>query len=515
MANATPATLSRYAKSSQWPVGAETDFSRGIVKDMPRSSIPAGGVFDSADYLFDMPGMARKRGGTGYQSSAIGATATGVNFVSAPEFPTGIRTVALGADGHLYDATTGTASDRGSFPITTLDNPRLCVDKLVIASSDGATAPQKVYVSTGTVTTAALGGNPPTGRLVTSHLSRVVLGASAANPNRIWFSPVPNVEATWDTTNAYTDFNHSLTALAVIQGVLLGFGAGATERLVGDTPPGTTGENMALQPVGQVGCADARSIAAWGGYIVFASQDGVYVTNGAGFDSLTEKPDGSGIQSYWRSLYTTLQAAGGGIIAGGVFSRNYYIVSLSHGGTLVDTLICYLPRKTWMRATNVACSMYAPASLGTDELYGATISGAPGNRLLALSGMFTPAASNKNDADGSPVLPSISMRMIGQGLGMKAYGHSHLTYDMRDAATDAPTLAITAATGIEADSGYTAVAEGGTMVATTGSTRKRFIVNREAQALNLKITQTAASAKTEIYAVETESRNYAEQADGQ
>lgn len=510
---ASPTSLARYGRQGQWPVSAETDFSRGMVRDLGRSSIPFGGVYNSTDYLFDVPGQARKRGGTSYLSDALGATTTGVNFVAAPEFPTGRRIVGLGADGKLYDATSGTVSDRGSFGITTLDNPALYIDRLVVASADGTTAPKKIYVSGGNVTFANLGGSPPAGRLVTSHLSYVVLGSSSAYPNRIWFSTLPDPDNTWVTAN-YVDFTHSLTAIVPIQGVLLGFSGGATERLTGNIPPGTTGENMQLQSVGQVGCCDARSVAAWGSYVVFASQDGVYVTNGAGFDSLTEKPDGSGIQSYWRGLYSDLQAAGGGIIAGGIFNRNYYFLTISHGSTLVDTLVCYLPRKSWMRVTNIACQMYAPSSVGTDELYGATISGAPGNKILKLSGVTTPTASNKSDANGTAVAPMLEPRMIGSGLGVKAYGHGHLTFDMRDAGSDNPSLKIESSMGVEADTSYHEVPES-PFTETTRSKRKRFMVNKDGQALNLRLTQTGASSKTELYAVEVEARSFAEQADGQ
>lgn len=500
-----PTGLVRLLRYFSWSTQAEADCSRGIVRDMPRSSIPAGGVYDAADFLVDQPGVARKRGGTAYQSNALGATTTGVGFVAAPEFPTGELVVGRGADGHLYDATAGSVVDAGAFAISTLDRPKLYIDKLIVPSSDGTTAPKKVYVSTGTLTSANLGGSPPAGRLCETHLSHVVLGSSLANPNRGWFSPIPDVEATWDTSNAYVDFNHALTAYASIQGVLLGFSSGACERLIGSVPPGTTGENMSLQTIGTIGCADARSIAPWGGYIVFASQEGVYVTNGAGFDSLTEKPDGSGILSYWRSLYSTV-AANSGFIAGGILNRNYYLVTLGYGSTLVATLVCYLPRKAWARVTNVGCSMYASASVGSDELYGASMSGHPGNRILRFSGILSPSAANKNDADGTPVLPLVEYRMIGQGTGLKAYGDAHLTYDMRNDG-DAPSLAVKINTGIEAGTSYVSVAES-PLGATSDSTRKRFTLSKDAQAVNVQIQQTNASAKTEIYLFEAEHRAY-------
>lgn len=490
----------------------EADWSRGFIRDVGRASIPPGGVYDGADYLFDRPGVARKRGGTAYQSNALGATTTGVNFVAAPEYPTGTKIVGLGADGKLYDATAGTVVDAGTFGITTIDNPELYVDKLLVTSGDGTTAPKKVYVSAGNLAFAAWGGSPPAGKYATVHLSRPVLGCSSAYPNRAWWGPVPDPETTWDTTDAYTDFNHNLTGLASIQGVMLGFSGGFTERIVGSTPPGTAGENLSLQPVGPVGCADARSIQPWGNFVVFASQDGVYVTDGFRFDSLTEKDDGSGILSYWRDQYATV-AANTGTIAAGVYGRNYYIVTLSHGSTLVDTLVCYLPRKAWARATNIACRSFASSPVGSDELYGATISGAPGNRLLKLAGCFTPAAANKNDADGTAVAGSLQFRMTGQGVGLKAYGDAHLTYDMRDAASDNPTLAVSVATGIQADSGFTAVAES-PLAETTVTARKRFTVSKDAQAVNVKLVQSGASSKTEIYLLEVEQRLYPVQSDG-
>lgn len=500
-----PTGLIRVLRYFSWQPQIEADFSRGIVRDVPRSSIPAGGLYDAVDFLADQPGLLRKRGGTSYQSGTLGATTTGVNFVASAEFPAGLKVMGLGADGNLYDCTSGSSSSVGAFGITTLDTPKLYVDRLIVTSQDGTTAPKKVTNPAGTLTVASWGGTPPAGKLACVHLSRVVLGASAANPNRIWFSPVPDPEGTWDTSNAYIDTNHSLSAIAPVQGVLVCFSSGAIERVIGDTPPGTTGENMALQTIAQIGCADARSVAAWGSYLVFASQEGVHVTNGAGTDALMEKPDGTGILSYWRTQYATV-AANGGFIAGGVVNRNYYVLTLGYGSTIVDTLVCYLPRKAWTRTANIGCVMYAPAYLGADELYGATMSGHPGNRVVKLSGILSPAAGNKNDADGTAVAPSAEFRMIGQGVGLKVYGDGHLTYDMRDAASDNPTLAVQIATGIEAEGGYNAVAESPLAESTGEAVRKRFTTSKDAQALNVKIAQTGASSKTEIYLLEVDQR---------
>ncbi len=507
-----PTGLVRLLRYFSWQPQVEADWSRGFVRDLAPSSIPTGGAYLISDFLVDKPGVLRKRAAFTYLNSfSTGSNTGGVNFVAAPEFPAGVKVVAKGADGNLYDVTSQVSV--GAFPLTTLDTPKLYVDKLIVTSSDGTTAPQKIINTAGTVSFSALGGSPPPARLSTTHISRVVLGNSAANPNRIWFSPIPNVEAAWDTANAYIDTNHSLSALASIQGVLLAFSGAATERIVGNVPPGTTGENMSLQPLGQIGCADARSIAAWGSTIIFASQEGVYVTNGAGFDSLTEKPDGSGISSLWRQYYAIVQA-NAGFISGGVINRNYYILSMGYGTTNLATFLCYLPRKAWVQLSgNMACTMYASNLLGSDDLYGASMNSHPGNKVLSFAPMLNDAGGEL-DPDTRAILPAVWFRMSGTGIGQKVYGDAHLTYSMKDAGRT-PTLQVSVSTGIKIETPFVDVPESPlpATLASTGlgfakSIRKRFSVATDAQAVYVKVNQLAASSITEIYLLEVDQRAY-------
>ena len=115
-----------------WQPIMDADFTLGIVRDMPLSSIPAGGVYDATDLLLDQVGVARKRGGSSYQSNALGGTTTGVPMVAVPDYPTGQKIVGLGANGHLYDATGGSVVDAGAFPFVPVDNPVLVIDKLIV-----------------------------------------------------------------------------------------------------------------------------------------------------------------------------------------------------------------------------------------------------------------------------------------------------------------------------------------------------------------------------------------------
>ena len=102
--------------------------------------------------------------------------------------------------------------------------------------------------------------------------------------------------------------------------------------------------------------------------------------------------------------------------------------------------------------------------------------------------------------------------MIGDGPGLKAYGFGRITYDMRDYAMDDPTLAVSVAPGIEATT-YAAVSES-PLAETTDADRKRFTIAKDTQAINVKLEQTGASSKTEIYSLESEVRPYPPSMDG-
>jgi hypothetical protein len=75
-----------------------------------------------------------------------------------------------------------------------------------------------------------------------------------------------------------------------------------------------------------------------------------------------------------------------------------------------------------------------------------------------------------------------------------------------------PTLAVSVAKGIEASS-YTAVAES-PLDDTSDAVRQRFTIGGDATGVNIRIAQTGASTKTEIYGLEIEQRPYPQSKDG-
>lgn len=329
-------------KITRWPVEVEQSYARGIIRDTPRAAIPAGGVYDAADYFLDQPGRAYGRGGFAFQSSVIG-TNTNKAVTALGEIPISASapTVVALVNGHLWDVTAGGGgTDLGSCTLQPICNLPLVQTAgsqlLVFPASDGTTAPKKIYDSSG-ATLANLGGSPPAGKIACVHLSYLLLGNTAANPNRLYFSPVPDVEGTWDTTDAWIDFDDPITGLASVGGVLLVWSQSRLWRVLGTVPPGTTGENMQVQPVASVGCQDARSIQVSGNTAYFASSEGIYETNGAGVTSLTDKPDATGISSWWRDTFASNFNANT-VIASGIFRNRWLLVSVLSPGSAYATL---------------------------------------------------------------------------------------------------------------------------------------------------------------------------------
>ena len=511
--------LSRFG----WQAGLEADFSRGMVRELPRSSIPPGGFYDATDFIFDQAGKAYKRGGVAYQGGAMGGTNANLNgskFITVGRFSAGTKILAQANDLHLYDITTA-ATDLGALSGQWPRGPAVMFNDTLYIAPDGDF--KKVSIVAGVVTLAAPTNSPPQMRSVTKYASRLVVGNDRTNSrtNRIYFSQAPDPEAAWDTTNMYLDANHEISHLEGIQGALLVFSHDAIERIIGTVPPGIDGEDMALQPFAQnIGCVEGRSVGYWGPWIVFAGAQGVFMTNGSTVEPLMLKNDGSGILGYYQALAQTAIATSDYVFSGGVHNSTFYhlVISSGTGATVYDHLVCHLPTRTWWRLGANPLMCFQSQVSDDSETY-AVAGRSPiatagiGNRAVKLSGIYAPAASNKNDADGTAVTPMLETRVLGEGVGLKSFGHGHLHYDMRDAATDNPTLAVSVAKGLEATT-FTAVPES-PLGETTDMVRKRFRINRDTQALTVRLQQTNASSKTEIFGIEFEQRAFSLSSEGQ
>ena len=483
-------------------------WSRGIMRDSGRAAMPTGGLFDSVDFLVDNPSYLTRRGGTAYTGPAMTA-ATYARAVAYADFTGGSKLVAIGDNGHLYTVTSGTTTDvstLGSAFGGMVDKPKMRFGQKLLIPNDG-TAAAKYYDGT---TVTAFPGSAPNFKYFDVYKTYICAGGVSAQPQRVYFSPTPDFTAAWDTTYSFWDFDQAVTGLCAIQNSLIVFMAGSTMRLIGSLSP--PGSDFVAGPVGQVGCTDARSICVYQGNAIFANPNGVYMTNGVGFTSLTET-DTQGfslVGKYWRSLLATYNASTWTLSAG--IYQDYYIVSILNGsGTFVDCLVCHIPTRAWTRFSNVAATMFAQATGAAAELY---FSSRSTNRVVTLGSLIgSVSAATKNDADGTAVAPSAQLHLLGDGTNLKRFGHGRLTYLMQDAASDNPTLAVQYAEGLSFTA-YEACAESpfaetSSAPASSASAveRKRFTVNRESQVIGMSIAQTNASADTRIYAVELEARD--------
>lgn len=513
-ATPSPSKISRYSRYGSWQVLAEADFRRGLVSDTSPVAVPAGGIVDVRDYLFDRPGRVRKRGGTAIRTT-IGGSTTSVGHVSYAPFSAGDKLVAVTISGgayHAWDASPTTAVDIGATGIPAVQPPIFFNDHLyVLAAAVSSTGKPLIVRNIGGVC-SAVDSVAPQSKIGCAHAGYLVLANdNATHQNRLWFSPVPDPEAAWDIANAYIDTNGPITGLASIQGVLIVFHQGSCERIIGAIPPGTPGENMSLQPLsGQAGCTDPGSIRSIGGNIYFADNSGVWVTNGASVTSITSRADATGVSSLWRTSVQMAPSLGANQgVRAGTFGNDYYLIGiLEQSGASPWTtrlqLVYHVATGIWSRLQIEPLSTFA-ASSSTLETYAGQTNG---SHVLRLSDLFAEAPANAADADGTTVAPTITSRVMGSGPFEKAFGDGHLTYDMRT--SSGATLALTYSRDIEQQTFQSSF----TFAGVAAPTRQRFPVSGDGHGFSWTIAQTGASSKTELYAVELEHRNYEEQADG-
>jgi hypothetical protein len=450
--------------------------------------------------------------------------------VASAEYPRDPRLVVIGTDGAaargLYDITTGTPASRqdlgGRQPI---ENPTFSFldqlkNKAMLIITDGylnpSVAPMKAILSGGVgsaISVAPLGGSPPPARFSCILGDCLVLANSTDHPNRLWFSDHGNPEA-WSPggTNLAGNFQDTMSpiiGLATVAGVLLIFHREGVERMIiknGLLPawdPYPPASPPVLTPMaGAPGCIDARSIVYGNGLVYFAHESGLYYTNGSASRSITTKPKGVGISTYWRSLVGDIDGSLGSVVASGIYADDWMFTTVRHPSGVTVQFICYLPTEAFVRtAPRIGCDMYALRRAPNMALYGANGNLSQPVRALNLTPVLSPTSSNRLDANGEAVLPYLETRMLGPGLGLKSYFDGYISYDMRDAG-EVPTMQLSIATGLEADSGYAAVAES-PLPAVAQSHRQRFTVSKDTNSVQLALQQVNASSKTEIYAIDT------------
>src|SRR3990167_3658018 len=457
-------------------------WDQGVKQDFPRDQMPAGSVWYATDMLPNIAAKLRERGGYSNSASNIASslsTASRIEGGIYAPFVAGAKNLPIDEDGQMFRIAAGSVSSLSAVGIVK-QNPVFHRDKVIIFAAGGASNP-KVYDGT---TISTLGGSPPTAIYATVFTDRTVAGNTLAQPQRLFFSAAGN-PASWDTTNSYIDFTDPITGLASLRTAILVFSLGNTSRIRGYTPPtvaGGSGDFAVDDPLWDVGCSDARSIAYWNDQVIFANGSGIHITDGAGQDDLTRR---CGMKRYWQDTLMSGYSSATWTISGGII-RDYYIVSVMNAGSFVGAAVVDLRAQSWWPVTNFDfISMWSQQG-AVDELY----AGRRGAAWVAsLASIFVPASGVKNDGDGDAVIATLETPFYRGKPGQKSWKRLFLTHYLQDYATDNPTVALSYITTPEATS-YTSIT--GSLAELSAEDRVRLPLGFSSEGVAFKLARSNA-----------------------
>lgn len=467
----------------------------GMAQDFPRDNMPKGKAWNLVDFISQQLGAGlTERGGWKYASASLTAVDSSATYIVAAEyapFTAGGQLLVIDDNAKLVKEVGGTNTAISGTANKPIQNPFFHASSglVVIPSPDGSTASQK-YDGT---TLAALGATAPAGRYGTVFVNYTWLGGTAAQPQRGYASAVgdPMTYTQTGVDASYIDFSFPIKGFAALPNVLLVYGDDLAARVRGTTPPPNS-DMQVDDPVFNIGCVDARSIATNGSYAVWANAQGVWMTNGTAFPENLAKT--CGIFRYWinmMSVYTSSWT-----IAGDWFG-DYYVCSVMNGSTFIDAFVFDTKMRQVIRVSNLQSMAFAKAGAAGQELYAGSRA-TP--RIMQLSTMWTPSATYKNDGDGTAVTGTWETPFYDtQRLGTQRWTDCYLDYDLRDAGTDAPTFTVSYCTSPESGAAYTALSP--TYAATTMREARRRQIHRKSRGMGFKVTRTNAAAVARVYGI--------------
>lgn len=439
----------------------QNDFSRGIRKDFPRNAMPQGSVWNAVDCIPMQDASLRERGGWSNVAATSAATASSTYITAGfyALFSAATQIVCIDEDGQLFkfDGSSVTAVTSVAAAQVPLQKLVFHNNLLIIPSPDGSTSVKSYDGSSVT----ALAATAPAGKYAGVWRDFTLLAGVAATSNRLFFSAPGDPSAAWDTTNDYQDFSAPIKGLATLRNTILVFHDSTTSRMRGTTPP-AGGDMVTDDPAFTVGCLDARSIDYWNEAVVWASSDGVFLSDGVTLIDLSDKGD---MTQYWRDLLDGWDTSW--TIAGGVY-RNQYFCTVMNGTTFVDSFMIDLNQYSWYRHSNFDALCYWGSAAQFDELYFGR-RGAP--VVATMSGIFNPASANKADGNSTAVAAVVETPFYQGKPGLKAWKRGYLAYELTDFATDNPTVAVTLITTPE-DTTYSSTLK--SFAETTTYDRQRF-----------------------------------------
>lgn len=504
-------------------VPLQNTFHQGMKRDVSRSNMPAGSLWNAVDMIANYGAPLRERGGWVHHSQDIASVTASASYVKGGVYATfstsaggaTSKCLALDEDGKLYDATTASSASLIGTALTVVQNPifhggtavsaatAVYTGLVIIPDGTGAAVPKK-YDGT---TLADLNGTPPKARYATVYKDYTVLGngtvGSTYYANRIWFSPegdpdcaVSSVTA-WDTTDSWIDLSVPVKGLGSTRNALMVFHDAQVTRIRGAIPP--PDEDMVVDDrYFEVGLLDPMSIVQHRDQIIWASPEGVFRSDGAILDDLTRR---GGMLRYWLDL--TSAATSTWTFSGGTH-RDTYFLCVMDGTTFKDCFAIDLLTLAWTRLSNVDATSFWNGLNGTaDELYWGRRGAA---RVCRHSTVFQVGTSTyKTDGDGDAVIGTVEtpFYLLDNKPGLKRIRRGLVGFELTDYASDNPTCVVSYILTPE-ETSYTSAK---TLDEGTTFERARFDINRQAHGFALKFTR-ANSGDFLLYSVEAEAWPY-------
>lgn len=542
----------------------QDDFSAGIVRSVEGQRIPRNGVYDCVNGLLDDDLGIYRRGGSSYESTANAGSAlvgladvqlAGVNRTlmwsagniyrlddsfgvvtgPTPSYPQALSRGVPYKGAYAFLDATGTVSS----------------SNLILALWGGATI---ANYNTGTTTltqgsadVSGAGtswvGNVEPGMMVLTNLGFGVVKTVVSNTSLRLVDPWPDATVsgvlTWTRRQSVTlpprpaDARSYITAIA--GRLLVGYG-GRLDLSLRDTPsfpsdefhqfPATiTGldairdsavvfttsgvwavSNVAYdltdaygnpqQRVEQVSkniiLWDDSGVAAYRSALVVPALDDVYLLDLAG----TEVALSGAIRPLYRSYVKAGYRPGTAAV-----HNNHYFLPIVNGTTWVDTLVCRLDgeRPAWTRwadhGGSIAYAQRVGAATRTPELLCLQ-----SERVVDLTNAFSPAAANKNDADGtSHVLTVVTRDYAARAQVKSLWKYLRARFELTDAGSDNPTLTAEYANGPPATESWTSM---GSWSEGDGTEPSRLGVGRRTQSIRFRIKTSGASSKAVLRSLE-------------
>ena len=209
------------------------------------------------------------------------------------------------------------------------------------------------------------------------------------------------------------------------------------------------------------------------------------------------------MSKYWRDLMSSWSSTY--TLAGGLF-RNEYQMTVMNGASFVDAFAIDLNNLRLRRNANYPFTCFDNAQTIGEECFAGTRGSA---YVVKLSSTFYPSSTTKADANGTAVMPVLETGYYTPWKGKARWRRWFVPVDMRDAASDNPTLTV-GYVAHPADT-YTTLTAAIPETTNVQDPVRGWFGNSPGQGklasgMAIKLAQTAASSVTRIYGLRAEVR---------